>query len=155
MNEPRACDRSAGSLISSGPSSLGALINLARESGGRCRLVFPHRTSRRTDACGAGCLKIYRDTQKEQATTRFLCMRARRDAALLSYGRHTCNIQPPAAEYLNTAGILRGIKIYLLPAPLYAAASPLHTNTRDSPCPKRPIGPNLQTSVVSRKPKLL
>jgi hypothetical protein len=31
MNEPRACDRSAGSLISSGPSSLGALINLARE----------------------------------------------------------------------------------------------------------------------------
>jgi hypothetical protein len=27
-------------------------------------------------------------------------------------------MQPPGAEYLNTAGILRGIKIYLLPASL-------------------------------------
>jgi hypothetical protein len=87
MNEARACDRSAGSLISSGPSSLGALINLARE---RRQMLAGWLVCRaqRTDACGAGCLKIYRDTrQKEQATTRFLCMREQRE--------ETCNIQPP------------------------------------------------------------
>lgn len=109
MNEPRACDRSAGSLISSGPSSLGALINLARE-----RRQMPVRAVGRVRRW---LLKnLPRHTQKEQAgdDSRFLCMRG--DARWLL--RRTCNMQPPAAEYLNTAGILRGIKIYLLPASL-------------------------------------
>jgi len=80
MNEARACDRSAGSLISSGPSSLGALINLARErrqmlagvraADGRVRRWLLKNLPRHAERAGDDSLLMYERAEREEKRRR-------------------------------------------------------------------------------------